>query len=155
MSIRLREGLSRSRMRTPSAMPAEIRGRGDAVPVPQHLVLVVDDDVDARVLLGNLLDEIGCRAVSAATGVEALRLARELRPAIIFLDLLLPKISGYDVLRILQSDDALRNTPVVIISAVGSESRNALGGAAAILDKPVDRGALLEVLGTLLPTVPS
>jgi CheY-like chemotaxis protein len=118
-------------------------------------VLVVDDDVDARVLLGELLDEAGCRAVSAASGVEGLRLARELRPAIIFLDLLLPKISGYDVLRILQGDEVLRNTPVVVVSAVGSESRNVLSGAAAILDKPVDRAALLQVVQTLLPTVSS
>ena len=118
-------------------------------------MLVVDDDVDARVLLGNLLDDVGCRAVSAATGVEALRLARELRPAIIFLDLLLPKISGYDVLRILQADEVLRDTPVVIVSAVGSESRSALSGAAAILDKPVDRAALFGVLRTLLATEPA
>ena len=124
-----------------------------AAPRPQRLVLVVDDDVDARVLLGNLLDEAGCRAVGAATGVEGLRLARELRPAIIFLDLLLPKISGYDVLRILQADDTLRDTPVVVVSAVGTESRSALAGAAAILDKPVDRDALFEVVRTLLVTV--
>jgi CheY-like chemotaxis protein len=155
MLIRLGDGLSRSRMRTPSALPAQLRGPGAPMVLSApHIVLVVDDDVDARVLLGTLLDEAGCRAVSAATGVEALRLARELRPAIIFLDLLLPKISGYDVMRILQGDDALRRTPVVIVSAVGTESRNALTGAAAILDKPVDRDALLEVLRTLLATVP-
>ncbi|MDQ2952852.1 MAG: PAS domain S-box protein [Chloroflexota bacterium] len=156
MLIRLGSGVSRSRMRTPSALPAEIRGPG-APPVlaTPRLVLVVDDDVDARVLLGNLLDEVGCRAVSAATGVEALRLARELRPAIIFLDLLLPKISGYDVLRILKGDAVLHSTPVVIVSAVGSESRNVLAGAAAILDKPVDRDALFKVLRTLLVAVDS
>jgi CheY-like chemotaxis protein len=135
-------------------MPAVRRGGPPPPPTPpspQRIVLVVDDDVDARVLLGNLLDEAGCRAVSATTGVEALRLARELRPAIIFLDLLLPKISGYDVLRILQGDDALRDTPVVVVSAMGSESRSALTGAAAILDKPVDRATLFAVLDTLLP----
>ena len=156
MLIRLGSGVSRSRMRTPSALPAEIRGPG-APPVlaTPRMVLVVDDDVDARVLLGNLLDEVGCQAVSAATGVEGLRLARELRPAIIFLDLLLPKISGYDVLRILKSDAVLHSTPVVIVSAVGSESRNVLAGAAAILDKPVDRDALFKVLRTLLVAVDS
>ncbi len=156
MLIRLGSGVSRSRMRTPSALPAEIRGHG-APPVlaTPRIVLVVDDDVDARVLLGDLLDEVGCQAVSAATGVEGLRLARELRPAIIFLDLLLPKISGYDVLRILKSDAVLHSTPVVIISAVGSESRNVLAGAAAILDKPVDRDALFKVLRTLLVAVDS
>ncbi|MEO7711454.1 MAG: PAS domain S-box protein [Gemmatimonadaceae bacterium] len=152
--IQLGDGAARSRMRTPSSMPVEVRGRGVAAGVAPHVVLVVDDSVDARVLLGNLLDEAGCHAVGAATGVEGLRLARELRPAVIFLDLLLPKISGYDVLRILQSDESLRDTPVVVVSAVGSESRNALAGAWAVLDKPVDRAALFDVLSTLNIAVP-
>jgi PAS domain S-box-containing protein len=155
MSIRLGDGAARSRLRTPSAMPPAVRQLGrPPVPPAQHLVLVVDDDADARALLGELLDEAGCRAVGAATGVEGLRLARELRPAVIFLDLLLPKISGYDVLRILQSDEALRDTPVVIVSAVGTESRGVLSGVAAILDKPLDRAALFDVLRTLLAPVP-
>jgi adenylate cyclase len=155
MSIRLGDGAARSRLRTPSAMPPAVRQLGrPPVPPAQHLVLVVDDDADARALLGDLLDEAGCRAVGAATGVEGLRLARELRPAVIFLDLLLPKISGYDVLRILQSDEALRDTPVVIVSAVGTESRGVLSGVAAILDKPLDRAALFDVLRTLLAPVP-
>jgi two-component system alkaline phosphatase synthesis response regulator PhoP len=100
-----------------------------------------------------MLEEAGCRTVSATSGVEALRLARELTPAVIFLDLLLPRISGYDVLRILQTDDALHATPVVVVSAVGTESRSALGGASAILDKPVDRAALLAVLRSILEPV--
>jgi hypothetical protein len=155
MAVRLGVGQMRSRMRTPTAMPAIVRGTSapTVATEPAPLVLVVDDDVDARVLLGGLLDEAGCRAVGAATGVEGLRLARELRPAIIFLDLLLPKISGYDVLRILQADDALRSTPVVIVSSIGTESRAALAGAAAILDKPVERSQLFDLLRRWLPAV--
>jgi PAS domain S-box-containing protein len=157
MLIRLGSGRSRSRMRTPAGLPATVLHgdvRDDAPRSAECIVLVVDDDADARVLLGGLLDDAGCRAVGAATGVEALRLARELRPAIIFLDLLLPRISGYDVLRILQGDEVLRGTPVVVVSAVGTESRAALSGVAAILDKPVDRDALFEVLRPLLALAP-
>jgi PAS domain S-box-containing protein len=155
MSIRLDGRVARARLRTPANGVVVVRGALRARDEPPPLVLVVDDDADARLLLSTLLDEAGCRTVSATSGVEALRLARELRPALIFLDLLLPRISGYDVLRILQGDDALRATPVVIVSAVGTESRSALSGAAAILDKPVDRGALLSVLRPLLETVPT
>jgi CheY-like chemotaxis protein len=159
MTVRFGVGQPGSRMRTPAAMPAVLNGANDGGlakangNAPEPLVLVVDDDMDARVLLGGLLDEAGCRAVGAATGVEGLRLARELHPALIFLDLLLPKISGYDVLRILKGDESLRDTPVVVVSAVGTESRAALNGAAAVLDKPIDRGALLEVLRRHLPAV--
>jgi PAS domain S-box-containing protein len=151
MLIRLGDGATRSRMRTPGALPAQRGGSHASAAVPaQPLVLVVDGDVDARALLSDLLGDGGCHAVGAATGVEGLRLARELRPAIIFLDLLLPKISGYDVLRILQGDDVLRETPVVIVSAADSASRSTLIGAAAVLDKPVEREALFEVLRLLL-----
>ncbi|MDB4900087.1 MAG: hypothetical protein JWN53_1895, partial [Gemmatimonadetes bacterium] len=63
----------------------------------------------------------------------------------------LPRISGFDVLRILVADDALRGTPVVIASVVATESRSALGGAAAILDKPLERTAVFDVLRRFLP----
>jgi CheY-like chemotaxis protein len=124
------------------------------IPVPDaggQTVLIVDDDADARVLLAQLLEEAACRVVIASTGVEALRLAREVHPALIFLDLRLPRISGFDVLRILQADPALRDTPVVIASVVGTESRSALAGAAAILDKPLDRALVFDVVRRFLP----
>ena len=117
-------------------------------------MLIVDDDADSRMLLSELLAEANCRTVTASTGVEALRLAREVRPAVIFLDLRLPRISGFDVLRILQADDVLHDTPVVVASVVGSESRNALVGAAAILDKPLDRAVVFAVLERLLRASP-
>ena len=116
------------------------------------LILIVDDDPDARLLLGQLLEDAGCRAVHAASGVEALRLARELLPAMIFLDLRLPKISGFDVLRLLQMDELLKDTPVIIASVVGTESRSVLAGAAAILDKPISRDQVLDILRRWLPT---
>ncbi|MEO6525041.1 MAG: PAS domain S-box protein [Gemmatimonadaceae bacterium] len=116
-----------------------------------QMVLIVDDDADACVLLANLVEEAGHQSVSAATGVEGLRLAREIRPALVLLDLRLPKISGFDVLRLLQADEELRSTPVVIVSVIGTESRGVLGGAAAILDKPLDRERVLGELHRFLP----
>jgi CheY-like chemotaxis protein len=119
------------------------------------VVLIVDDNADARLLLSQHVEEEGCRVVQASTGVEALRLAREVRPALIFLDLRLPKISGFDVLRILQSDEELRRTPVVIASVGGSESRSVLTGAAAVLDKPLSREQVAEVLRSWIRVSPS
>ena len=115
------------------------------------LALVVDDDPDARLLLGQLITEEGCRVVVADSGIEALSLARELMPAIIFLDLRLPKISGFDVLRILRADEALQNTPVIIVSVVGKESFPSLVGAAEILDKPVSREQVVAILERWIP----
>ena len=115
------------------------------------MILVVDDDPDARLLLGQLIEDAGCRVETADSGIEALRLARALLPDMIFLDLRLPKISGFDVFRILQTDDALKDTPVVIVSVVGSESRPGLAGAAAILDKPIGRQQVSDIIQRWLP----
>jgi PAS domain S-box-containing protein len=158
MSIQLGDPPRASRRNTPLQIPAIMEEAvtsssltgGDA---GTPLVLVADDDPDARFLLGQLIADAGCRVMHAESGVDALRLARELLPDMIFLDLKLPKISGFDVFRILQADAALRDTPVVILSAVGSESRPGLAGAAAILDKPIGRQQVIVLIHRWLPDI--
>ncbi len=151
MTIHLGATPRSTRLNTPLSVPvvpALPRARSHESPV----VLIVDDDPDARLLLSQHVEDAGCRVVQASTGVEGLRLAREVRPALIFLDLRLPKISGFDVLRILQADEVLRNTPVVIASVVGSESRSVLTGAAAVLDKPLTREQVADVVRQWVPS---
>jgi PAS domain S-box-containing protein len=155
MTVVFGDSSAATRRQTPSSV-ATIAAprRGGAVGVPDaagQTILVVDDDIESRLLLGHMLEEAGCRVLAASSGVDALRLAREARPALIFLDLRLPRISGFDVLRILQADETLRDTPVVIASMVATESRSALAGAAAILDKPLERAVVFDVLRRLLP----
>ena len=155
MTVMLGDSVHSARVRTPTAtraVPGAASPSSATVPdAAGRTVLVVDDDADARLLLAQLLEEAGCRIVTATTGVEALRLAREIRPDMIFLDLRLPRISGFDVLRILQADETLRDTPVVIASIVATESRTALSGAVAVLDKPLDRELVFDVLRRYLP----
>ena len=115
------------------------------------LVLIADEDDDTALLLGQMLEESGCRVAKADSGVDALRMARDLLPDMIFLDLRLPKISGFDVFRILKADDKLKSTPVVITSVAGSEARPGLAGAAAILDKPISRQQAIDLVRLWLP----
>jgi CheY-like chemotaxis protein len=115
---------------------------------------VIDDDAAARATLSAQLAELGCRTVVARTGVEGLRLARELRPAVIFLDLRLPHITAFDVLRILRTDGALHATPVVVMSETASAARSALTGATEWLDTPTDRERLAELLRRVMPDTP-
>ena len=131
----------------PKVAPAESK----AVNTDAPLVLVVDADEDARLLLAQHLEEAGCRVANADSGVDALQMARDLLPDMIFLDLRLPKISGFDVFRILKSDDMLKDTPVVIASVAGSEARPGLAGAAAILDKPISRQIAIDLVRRWLP----
>ncbi len=106
----------------------------------------IDDEADSRILLAHHTEEMGCRTVTAASGEEGLRLARELRPDLITLDLLMPGMNGWNRLRELQADAELRHIPVVVVSVLAEESRRDLEGAAELVDKPVGRGPLLAAL---------
>ncbi len=153
MRIRLGGTIRAWRRSTPihsTLAPVTPRKSGELSPI----VLVVDDDPDARELLSQHIIETGCRVQFASSGIDGLRLARELSPAMIFLDLRLPRISGFDVLRILRSDESLHDTPVVIVSAAGNESRDALKEATAIIDKPVTREQVFALIRKWLPSVP-
>ncbi|MBD0320869.1 MAG: response regulator, partial [Gemmatimonadetes bacterium] len=131
----------------PFASPAAERVRvEEGADFGGRLVLVIDDEADSRILLAHHAEELGCRTVTAASGEEGLRMARELRPDLITLDLLMPGMNGWNTLRELQADAELRHIPVVVVSVVAGENRRELDGAAELVDKPVARGSLLSAL---------
>jgi len=115
-------------------------------PLKDRLVLVVDDEADSRILLTNLTEECGCRVITADSGELALRRAREVRPDLILLDLMMPQMDGWQVLTALKADPELQNIPVVVASIVARENRGTLFGAVDVLQKPVVREDLLRVL---------
>ena len=117
-----------------------------SVTTGERVVLVVDDEDDSRVLLTHHLEEFGCKVVSTGSGSEALQLARDLSPVLITLDLMMPEMSGWEVLSQLKADARLADIPVVIISMVAGEHRTSLLGAIDILEKPIDRDTLYNVL---------
>jgi signal transduction histidine kinase/DNA-binding response OmpR family regulator len=113
------------------------------------LVLVVDDDSDAQELLLLALQSDGYRTLVAKTGEEALTLARQHQPQVITLDVFLPTIDGWDVLRVLRTDPATANIPVVMIT-MSSDRRTAFAlGAVEHLVKPIDRERLVGALRRL------
>ena len=113
-----------------------------------HLqVLVIDDEPDARDLIARFLRRGGFDVVTASSGKEGVRLARELRPRAITLDLLMPDMDGWLVLKTLKSDPETADIPVVILSVADEESKGYALGATDYLTKPVNRGELLKVLG--------
>jgi CheY-like chemotaxis protein len=110
------------------------------------LVLVIDDETDARILLTHLIEEIGCRVIAAHSGELGLRMAREFQPDLITVDLLMPKTSGWDVVKMFKADPQLQSIPVVVVSVIASENRGTVLGAVDVLQKPVSREDLLRVL---------
>jgi len=116
-----------------------------------RLVLVVDDDATARELIARHLRRDGFEVAEAAGGPEALGLARRLRPAVITLDVLMPEVDGWQVLRTLKADPLTAAIPVVMVTILDERGRGQALGAADYLAKPVSREALREAVGRLLP----
>ncbi len=114
-------------------------------------VLVIDDDAAARDLLRRALEAQGWAVVTADSGEAGLRLARELRPLVITLDVMLPGLDGWSVLQALKADAALQGIPVIIVSIVEEKGRAFELGAAECLTKPIDRALLQRVLERYAP----
>jgi signal transduction histidine kinase/DNA-binding response OmpR family regulator len=110
------------------------------------LVLVIDDDASSRELLSRYLSRDGCRVVTAGGGEEGLRLARELRPAVVTLDVRMPDLDGWTVLSALKADPQLEAIPVVVVTILEDRNLGYALGASEFLTKPVDRERLSAVL---------
>ncbi len=111
------------------------------------LVLIVDDDDDARELVRRYLVREGYRVATAADGETGVRMARELGPAAITLDVLMPGMDGWAVLAELKADAATARTPVVMLSILDEKPMGMALGASGYLTKPVQRERLLAVMG--------
>ena len=112
-------------------------------------VLVIEDSDMEREGLAAVLQREGYAVLTAADGQEALACVRTSpRPDLILLDMLLPGIDGWDLLKVYTRDPALAGVPVVILSGldVGSPAWAASLGAAGYLRKPVDSAALLQIV---------
>ena len=109
-------------------------------------VLVIDDDAAVRDLLTRFVGKMGFHAVSASSGEEGLRLAREIRPTIITLDVIMPDMNGWDVLDRLKSEPDLASIPVIMTTIVDNEATGLNKGASNYLVKPIDRDRLALAL---------
>ena len=127
---------------TPSAGPVRVvSGEADMA-----LVMVVDDDPNSRALLAATVRREGYRVIEADDGEAALASAREYRPDIITLDVLMPRLDGWAVLAALKSDDELRDIPVIIVTVLADRGIALSLGAAEFMTKPVDRARLAAVI---------
>ena len=104
-------------------------------------ILLVDDEPSVREVVCTRLMSLGFEVLTAKDGQEGLDLARKESPDVVLLDLMLPKLDGYKVCRMLKFDKAFENIPVVIFSAKGSDADKKLAeqaGADAYMVKPFD-----------------
>jgi PAS domain S-box-containing protein len=109
-------------------------------------LLVIDDDATARELLQRFLATEGVHIVTASSGADGLRLAKELRPDAITLDVLMPGMDGWAVLTALKGDPELADIPVIMLTIIEEKSMAYALGASEYLTKPIDRSRLIAVL---------
>jgi signal transduction histidine kinase/CheY-like chemotaxis protein len=125
-------------LHTPAQPPARPGGA--------EKILVIDDDPTVRDLMTRFVGKMGFDAVPAANGEEGLRLAREIRPQVITLDVVMPGLDGWDVLHRLKEDPELSSIPVIMVTIVDNEALGLERGASNYLVKPIDRDRLALAL---------
>ena len=141
-TVRLPDDLSRA---TPDPEPA------GAAP-SAGTILVIDDDPAARDLTRRILVREGYRVIEAPDGETGLRLAREQRPRLITLDILMPGMDGWAVLAALKSDPGLEPVPVILQTILENRNLGFSLGAAEYLTKPVDRKQLTALVRRYVPS---
>jgi PAS domain S-box-containing protein len=130
-----------------STPPAEPTASAAPSAAPRPLtVLVIDDDEATRDLIRHYLGQEGHRVVGAPTGEAGLRLALELRPDVITLDVMMPSMDGWSVLAALKAEPQLADVPVIILTMLDDRELGFALGASDYLTKPVDRARLSALL---------
>ncbi len=129
----------------PLLLPAAPAVAGELSPASPE-VLVIEDDPSALRLLREYLEPVGYRIRAASSGEQGLAMAAERAPSAVILDVLLPGIDGWEVLRRLKAEAGLRDIPVVIVTVVDERDIGLALGAVDYLVKPVRRDTLVAAL---------
>ena len=116
---------------------------------------MIDDDPVVRDVMRRFLDGEGFQVATASDGHEGLRLARQIRPAIITLDVLMPHMDGWAVLSALKAEPELADIPVIMQTIVDEKNFGYMLGAADYMSKPIDRQRLAAILQKYRPAPPA
>jgi signal transduction histidine kinase/CheY-like chemotaxis protein len=140
----------------PVAGPAVVRTPGvEGAGTSGGLILVVDRDPEAAALIETYLTKQGYSVAKAFSADEALRLARELTPRAITLDVMLEDGDGFDLLQQLKDSAETADIPVLVLSIVCDEGRSCRLGASEYLEKPIDKRRLIGIVNSIVGTVAS
>ena len=113
-------------------------------------ILIIDDDPTVSELMKRQLSKEGYQVIIAPNGKDGIRLARELKPDAITLDILMPEMDGWSVLRTLKADPEVSNIPVIMASILDEKNKGFSLGAADFLSKPVQKEYLMKSIRNLI-----
>lgn len=134
----------------------ETNTSGQAVDLSHSLILIVDDNSQNVELLQAYLEALPCRTITALDGLQAMKIIEDpeqLCPDLILLDIMMPKMSGFDVCRKIKDDPATRSIPVIMVTALnelGDIERGVDSGTDDFLTKPVNKLELITRVKSLL-----
>ncbi len=121
--------------------------------VRNSVILIADDTQQNVELLQAYLDGLGCKVVTASDGQETLDRVADSKPDLILLDIMMPRVSGYEICRKLKSDSATASIPICMVTALNEEGdieRAVEAGTDDFLSKPINRWELLTRVRSLL-----
>jgi CheY-like chemotaxis protein len=119
----------------------------------QPVIMVVDDNEQNLELLQAYLEDMDCQTIPACDGVEALEILSKQKPDLILLDVMMPKMSGFEVCKRLKNDQNLSDIPVIMVTALnefGDIERAIDSGTDDFLSKPINKLELLTRVNTML-----
>jgi CheY-like chemotaxis protein len=113
-------------------------------------ILIAEDNPDSQSLLQTILESEGFIVTTASDGEKAIEILQEIKPDILVTDLMLPSVSGGDLIRHVRHTAELSQIPIVVISAYGDYESDALAvGANVVLKKPLDSNVLVDAITQL------
>lgn len=118
-------------------------------------IVVVDDSVGIQCVTKALLEKAGCEVETASDGFEALSRIVEFQPQLVFIDVMIPRVNGYQLCAVIKQNPAFINVPVILLGAKDSHYdrvRGRMVGASQYLLKPFARDELLDVIKRYLDT---
>lgn len=121
--------------------------------LPESTVLVVDDNAQNVELIQAYLESLRCTTHVAVDGVDALEKVAQVKPDLILLDIMMPRMSGFEVCRRLKADPATRDIPIIMVTALnelGDIERGVESGTDDFLTKPINKLELLTRVKSLL-----
>jgi signal transduction histidine kinase/ActR/RegA family two-component response regulator len=131
---------------SPTEGTSEVPSKTPPVKTDRDTILVIDDDAAVRDLMSRFLTKLDFNVLAAGDGEEGLLLARQVRPAIITLDVVMPERDGWSVLHQLKGEPELAKIPVIMVTIVDNQAMGFELGASNYLVKPVDRERLAALV---------
>jgi len=132
----------------------KISGASDSDALPKLKIMIVDDSNTIRRTAENLLSKAGYEVCAATDGFSALAEVVDNKPDVIFMDIMMPRLDGYQACALIKNNDTFKNTPIIMLSSkdgLFDRARGRIAGSDSYLTKPFTKDELLDAIKEYTP----